>query len=212
MQHQHCCILRIASINERLTRYTERTCGCLRVGLKETQQIPRGSNPITESNNNSSFVDADYNESIQNQLEQQMNKSVLKAGIFGVPVLWCSVATSQEPVSLAQLQHVGFGTVPAAPSRCSMSSNGLLSGDCVGTGRPGEVEVTGEPYYAYNVSVSDVGWIDDIIFRPKLNAKRFSLNGQGRDIFTVTGDLRFKPNSLRTGHFVLTYLISVDYQ
>lgn len=141
-----------------------------------------------------------------------MNKAVLRAGILGTTILWCSVAAPQTALSLAQLQYVDFGTIPPAPSRCSMGSNGLLSGDCVGNGIPGEIEVNGEPYYSYKVRVSSVGWVDDMNFRPSLNAKRFSLDGQGRDTFSVTGELRFRPNLLQTGTFVLTYIISVDYQ
>lgn len=142
----------------------------------------------------------------------QMKSNVIRLGVLAISVLWCSAAISQASVSLAQLQYVDFGVMATAPTRCSMSSNGLLSGDCVGTGTPGEIEVTGEPYYSYNVSVSSVGWVDNMTFRPALNAKKFSLDAQGRDTFTVTGELRFKGNFSQTGAFTLTYLISVDYQ
>ena len=146
------------------------------------------------------------------QLGLQMKKRVLRLGLWGMTIFWNSVAVSQTGLSLAQLQPVDFGVMPAVPSRCSMSSNSLLTGDCVGTGIPGKIEVTGEPYYAYNVSVSSVGWVDNIMFRPSLNAKKFSLNAQGRGTFSVTGELRFKTPDPKTGTFVLTYLISVNYQ
>ncbi len=74
------------------------------------------------------------------------------------------------------------------------------------------IEVTGEPYYSYNVEVTNLGWINNIMFRPTLNAKKFSLNAQGRGTFLVTGEVRFKPNDPRIGKFVLTYLITVNYQ
>lgn len=141
-----------------------------------------------------------------------MSKNVLTASILAIPTFWCSLAYAQTAVTLTQLQHVDFGTVPGAPSRCAIGSNAMLSGDCIGVGRPGEIEVAGEPHYAYNVSVSSLGWINDIFFRPSLDAKRFSLDRQGRDVFTVTGDLRFKPNYSQTGTIVFTYLITVDYQ
>lgn len=141
-----------------------------------------------------------------------MKKRALEVGVLGTAIFWCGTAASQAALSLAQLQQVDFGTMASVPTRCSMSSNGLLSGNCVGTGIPGEIEVTGEPHYAYNVSVTSVGWVNDVTFRPALNAKRFSLNAQGRDTFIVTGELRFKGNFTQTGTFMPAYLISVDYQ
>lgn len=137
---------------------------------------------------------------------------MLRAAVLAITISWCNVAVSQAALSLAQLQQVDFGAMPAAPTRCAMGSNSLLTGNCVGTGIPGEIEVTGEPYYAYNVSVSDIGWVNDSRFRPSLNTSAFSLNAQGRDVFYVTGELRFKPNYPHTGPVVLSFLISVNYQ
>jgi hypothetical protein len=115
-------------------------------------------------------------------------------------------------ILLTQVQHVEFGVLPAGAQRCSLNANGSLVGDCIGSGVMGEIEVVGEPYYAYDVNVYDIGWVNNKIFRPVLNKQNYYLNGKGRDRFYVRGEVRFKPGFNQSGIIVFNYQITVNYQ
>lgn len=93
-----------------------------------------------------------------------------------------------------------------------MGADGSLTGDCVGFGMVGEMEIRGTPYYSYAASVSNHGWIRDVRFTPSLTNQSYMLDSQGRSKVFITGQFQLKPNHTRLGVLNTTYTFTVYYQ
>lgn len=127
----------------------------------------------------------------------------------------CSSAETlaQTGLSATEIQYVDFGVIPSTARTCNMNVNGNLSGDCVGAGTTGEMEIRGTPWYSYAASVSSHGWIRDVRFTPSLPKKQnFMLDSTGRGKVIIAGQFQLKPNRPLKGVLRTTYTFTVYYQ
>ncbi len=118
---------------------------------------------------------------------------------------------AQESLLAVEVQNVDFGLVPVGTSRCTMDNNGGVTGGCLGSYQLGLMQVTGEPFFSYSVSVSGHGWVNNSRFRPELTPDTYILNNSGSQTVSITGNLQLK-NAISAGAINLAYTFTVNYQ
>lgn len=138
----------------------------------------------------------------------------LKQWLIGLCLLGFNSAntTSQSLIGIQEIEQMSFGILPSGIKKCSLSNTGSLTGGCVGAGNLGEMLVTGEPYYSFNMSVSTHGWQNGLKLNPRIPPQNLSFDSNGQAIVKINGYIQTKGNISATGQLGMTYTLTVNYQ
>ncbi len=146
---------------------------------------------------------------MKNKLRDYFSLLPIKAVIFFVCLFFN--AAYAGPITVTELQQIGFGYTYQGAKTCEVDFDGSLSGDCLGVGTNGDILVEGDPNTSLNVYVTGTNWVNDLKLTPYTIRKySYVTNGSGQMTFPVSAKLQFRGNP--TGVHSLQYTITVNYQ